>query len=99
MAKVPFWRSAAALGLICVGSGAAGLPPSPVSDPSPDCSKPVGSLPHADWPAGTPDPSIPIQHVVVMMQENHSFDNFFGRLNRPEYYGSEIDGVVPEQMW
>jgi phospholipase C len=34
----------------------------------------------------TPDPSlhdrIPIDHVIVLMQENHSFDNYFGMLKK-----------------
>ncbi|HVS66936.1 MAG TPA: alkaline phosphatase family protein [Mycobacteriales bacterium] len=39
-----------------------------------------GSLPHPDRPAGTPDPHIPIEHIVIVMMENHSFDNYFGML-------------------
>jgi phospholipase C len=39
-----------------------------------------GSLPHPHRPAGTPDPDIPIEHVVIVMMENHSFDNYFGML-------------------
>ncbi|HET7529717.1 MAG TPA: alkaline phosphatase family protein [Mycobacteriales bacterium] len=38
------------------------------------------SLPHPFRAAGTPDPAIPIEHVVVVMMENHSFDNYFGML-------------------
>jgi phospholipase C len=40
------------------------------------------SLPDPRRPAGTPDPRIPIEHVVVVMMENHSFDNYFGMLPR-----------------
>lgn len=29
----------------------------------------------------------PLQHVIVIMQENRSFDHYFGRLARPEWYG------------
>lgn len=36
---------------------------------------PHGSL--AQSP-GDPEPNTPIRHVVVLMQENHSFDNYFG---------------------
>jgi phospholipase C len=53
----------------------------------------AGSLPDLQTPAGRANPRIPIEHVVVLMQENHSFDNYFGRLNKPEFYGREIDGV------
>ena len=40
------------------------------------------SLPDPHRPAGTPDPRIPIEHVVVVMMENHSFDNYLGMLPR-----------------
>ncbi len=40
------------------------------------------SRPDPSRPAGTPDPRIPIEHVVVVMMENHSFDNYFGMLPR-----------------
>lgn len=39
---------------------------------------------------------MPLDHIVVIMQENHSFDNYFGKLNKPKFYGSEIDGVTDE---
>jgi phospholipase C len=29
-------------------------------------------------PVSAPTPTTPIQHVVVLMQENHTFDNYFG---------------------
>jgi phospholipase C len=51
------------------------------------------SRPHPHRPAGTPDPHIPIEHVVVLMMENHSFDNYFGMLSRhgqPEADGFRI---------
>jgi phospholipase C len=38
------------------------------------------SRPDRHRPAGTPDHRIPIEHVVVVMMENHSFDNYFGML-------------------
>jgi phospholipase C len=40
-----------------------------------------GSLPRPDVPAGT-DLLPGIDHIVVLMLENHSFDNFFGMLGR-----------------
>ena len=27
---------------------------------------------------GTPAPRTPIRHLIMLMQENHSFDNYFG---------------------
>jgi phospholipase C len=40
------------------------------------------SLPDPLRPAGEPDPSLPFDHVVVVMQENHSFDAYLGMLSR-----------------
>lgn len=39
------------------------------------------SLPHPALPAGT-DTLPEIEHVVMLMMENHSYDNFFGMLGR-----------------
>ena len=50
-----------------------------------DCSRAAGSLPEAL--------DIPIEHIVVIMQENHSFDSYFGRLNAQGYSKTEVDGV------
>jgi phospholipase C len=41
-----------------------------------------GSLPDPSRPIGAPDPSIPIEHIVIVMQENHSFDEYLGMLAR-----------------
>jgi phospholipase C len=30
------------------------------------------------------------------MQENHSFDQYFGRLNQSKFYGKKVDGLMPE---
>ena len=40
------------------------------------------SLPDPTRPAGTPDPSMPFDHIVVVVMENHSFDNMLGALSR-----------------
>jgi phospholipase C len=79
---------AVAAGLAVLGGGSAFA--SPVGRPlrHPD------SLPHPRRPAGTPDESIPIDHVVVLMMENHSFDNYFGmlpRLGQPKADGFRFD--------
>jgi phospholipase C len=41
-----------------------------------------GSLPYPDLPAGT-DTIPKIEHIVVLMMENHSYDNTLGMLRRP----------------
>jgi phospholipase C len=50
-----------------------------------------GSLPFPDRAAGTN--TLPgIEHVVVLMLENHSFDNFFGLLGRGDGFTLGADG-------
>ena len=59
-----------------------------------DCSRVAGTVPRLEIRAGTSDPKIPIEHTIVVMQENHSFDNYFGRLTQDHFYGREIDGIT-----
>ena len=40
------------------------------------------SLPDPRRPAGEPTAALPFDHIVIVMQENHSFDNYFGMLPR-----------------
>jgi phospholipase C len=40
------------------------------------------SLPDPTRPAGTPTEALPFDHVVIVMMENHSFDNLLGALAR-----------------
>src|SRR5947209_11053597 len=60
-----------------------------------DCSRSRGFVTNTQAPIGTADPSNPIKHVVIIMQENHSFDVNFGRLNVGSYGKSEVDGIDP----
>ncbi|HEX8714064.1 MAG TPA: alkaline phosphatase family protein, partial [Solirubrobacteraceae bacterium] len=41
-----------------------------------------GSLPDPRRPAGTATEALPFDHIVVVMMENHSFDNLLGALPR-----------------
>lgn len=50
-----------------------------------------GDLPDPSKPAGT-DTLPQIQHIVVVMMENHSFDNYFGTLGRGEGLPLGADG-------
>jgi phospholipase C len=51
-----------------------------------------GSLPFPDRPAGTD--SLPgIDHIVVLMKENHSYDNYFGMLERGDGFTLGADGL------
>jgi phospholipase C len=39
-----------------------------------------GSLPDPTRSMGDPTDSLPFDHIVIVMQENHSFDSYFGML-------------------
>ena len=52
------------------------------------------SLPNPHLPAGTVDASLPFDHIVVVMMENHSFDNLLGALahsGQPKAHGLKIN--------
>jgi phospholipase C len=51
------------------------------------------SLPFPDRPAGT-DCLPQIRHIVVLMMENHSFDNYLGVLGRGDGLPTDEDGSV-----
>jgi phospholipase C len=47
------------------------------------CKFARGAMPATTLGKSTPiDAEIPIEHIVVVMMENHSFDSYFGRLNQ-----------------
>ena len=50
-----------------------------------------GSLPHPHLPEGT-DTLPQIDHIVVVMMENHSFDNYFGMLGRGDGFRLDKHG-------
>src|SRR4051812_13480283 len=62
------------------------------------CEGRAGDVPDMARANGAVDQNNPIEHIVIIMQENHSFDNYFGRLNQPHFYGDQLDGVT-EDMW
>ncbi len=52
------------------------------------------SLPDPTRAAGTADASLPFDHIVVVMMENHSFDNYLGMLpvsGQPQADGFSLD--------
>src|SRR5215468_201022 len=56
------------------------------------CEFGAGALPEETLGPEVPQgAAIPIDHVVVLMQENHSFDNYFGRL--PAFGHAAVDGL------
>jgi phospholipase C len=54
------------------------------------------SLPDPTRPAGTASDALPFDHVVVVMMENHSFDNLLGALSgsgQPKAHGLRFDSA------
>src|SRR5215469_16376513 len=51
-----------------------------------------GSLPIPGRPAGN-DGLPGIEHIVVLMKENHSYDNYFGMLGRGDGFTLGPDGI------
>jgi phospholipase C len=54
------------------------------------------SLPDPTRPAGTATAALPFDHIVVVMMENHSFDNLLGALSRsgqPQAQGLRFNGA------
>ncbi|MFL5857736.1 MAG: alkaline phosphatase family protein, partial [Solirubrobacteraceae bacterium] len=51
-----------------------------------------GALPFPNLPEGTPT-TPQIEHIVVLMMENHSFDNLLGMLPRRYRSRRKVDGL------
>lgn len=51
------------------------------------------------WAAGTssPGPAAGVSHVLILMQENHSFDNYFGTFAGADGFppGLTVEGITP----
>ena len=68
------------------------LPSSSTSTPGPAPIRRPGSLPNPKLPAGT-DTMPQIEHIVVLMMENHSYDDHFGMLSRGDGFKLGSDGL------
>jgi len=92
MTRFRRWAVATLLTLmVVVGCGDSDQLPSD-SGHAPACAFHAGALPAETLPSGAPHgSSIPIDHIVVLMQENHSFDSYFGRL--PALGHPDVDGL------
>lgn len=67
------------------------------------CKFARGAMPAETLGSGTPvDKDIPIETIVVVMQENHSFDNYFGRLakylNRTDIESAPDTATNPDKV-
>ncbi len=60
------------------------------------------SLPNPKLPAGTVNEALPFDHIVVVMMENHSFDNLLGTLHRsgqPKAKGLKVNARGLARNW
>ncbi|MGI8558696.1 MAG: phospholipase C [Solirubrobacteraceae bacterium] len=85
-------RTAAGAGAgIALGSGALPAWAKPIADAAGRVRRP-GALPYPNLPEGTP--TLPhIEHIVVLMLENHSFDNVLGMLPHRVRARRGVDGL------
>jgi phospholipase C len=89
-------RGAAAAGAAGAGLGAcggtAGSAPTTTAGAGPTTGRRAGERPFPLRAAGT-DMIPQIRHIVVLMMENHSFDNYFGMLGRGDGFQLGADGL------
>ena len=74
-------KTALAAGIVVGASGWQGADALAAAVARPAKIRPPGSLPHPHLKAGT-DTIPQIKHIVVLMMENHSYDNHLGMLGR-----------------
>src|SRR6201987_173877 len=75
----PLWRGGGSLGAVAPGAYARG----PLWDAASAFARTIrapGELPDRRRPAGTPTSALPFDHIVIVMMENHSFDNLLGAI-------------------
>jgi phospholipase C len=62
---------------------------------APPTSRGAGTLPFPDKPVGEANEQMPFDHIIVVMMENHSFDNLLGALSRtnPAVEGLTFDSA------
>ncbi len=76
---------------------AVGLLATPARAQVPSCTFDAGALPVDTLPPGSlHGAAIPVQHIVVIMQENRSYDHYFGRLRR--VYGPPKGTTNPDPL-
>jgi phospholipase C len=99
------WKIVGAIGALAAGWAAVGATlfgalPAPAPGPAavagpPSCAFEAGAHPAATVGLTEDERrAIPITHVVVVMQENRSFDHYFGKLS--EQGQPDADGIPPD---
>lgn len=56
----------------------------------------AATRPHADGPAGPTSTATPIKHLVVIVGENHSFDNIFATYRPPK--GQHVRNLLSQEI-
>lgn len=97
------------VGMAAVGCGASEGDPAPTPEPGPTATTPTAptttSTPPSPPPTPTPEPPKPltakdllagIDHIVVLMMENRSFDHFLGALKTDAGYAAKatVEGLT-----
>ena len=76
-----FLGGSAAAAMLAVTRGLSGCSAgAPIGGATGPSARAPGSLPDPSRAAGAADDALPFDHVVIVMMENHSFDNYFGML-------------------
>jgi phospholipase C len=81
----------ASMVLAACGSSSSTATTTTTAKPRPKTVRPAGSLPYPDLAAGT-EQFPEIEHIVVVMMENHSFDNLLGLIGRGDGFALGSDG-------
>jgi phospholipase C len=99
-------RSVLRAGLGAASAAAAASVLGPFGGPTARASgatvNPPGTLPFPALPVGQYTGAFPFDHIVLVMQENHSFDNYFGMLpvsGQPRADGFTFDAAGEPVNW
>jgi phospholipase C len=76
----------------CGSSSSTATTTTSTTKPGPKTIRQPGSLPYPDLAVGT-DQVPEIEHIVVVMMENHSFDNILGLIGRGDGFTVGSDGL------
>ena len=84
-------QGAAASSSLRISGMSAGEDVATGSPPVSSSSRGAASLPYPNLAVGTVNEEMPFDHIVVVMMENHSFDNLLGALPRTR---ADVDGLT-----
>jgi phospholipase C len=82
LSRRKFLRYGSLAGMAAAGAPLAGLPGAAAAQAAAAAVRRPGSRPFPRRPVGSVNKDMPFDHIVVVMMENHSFDNYLGALSR-----------------